>query len=193
MFVVIPFALTETGGLDKAHHWQVYLPAVVAGFILMVPAIIYGGKNAINSSAFLSVRLPLMMVAQSSLGAGLDHFSILVAALVLYFIAFNILKPACLRWSQKIAPPEAKGTAMGVYNTAQSLGLFIGGALGGWLYQHVGASAVFIFCAGLMFLWWIAALTMQAPQPVKLNSSPSLRIGKATRARWLSSSASMMA
>lgn len=166
MFVVIPFALTETGGLDKAHHWQVYLPAVVAGFVLMVPAIIYGEKRHQLKRVFVGA-IALMMVAQSSLGAGLHHFPILVAALVLYFIAFNILEASLPSLVSKIAPPEAKGTAMGVYNTAQSLGLFIGGALGGWLYQHLGASAVFIFCAGLMFTWWLMALTMQAPQPVK--------------------------
>jgi predicted MFS family arabinose efflux permease len=32
MFVTIPFALIKTAGLDKAHHWEVYLPVTVIGF-----------------------------------------------------------------------------------------------------------------------------------------------------------------
>lgn len=45
MFVTIPFALIKTAHLDKTQHWQVYLPVTVIGFLLMVPAIIYGEKR----------------------------------------------------------------------------------------------------------------------------------------------------
>ena len=33
----------------------------------------------------------------------------------------------------RIAPVRARGAALGVYNTLQSLGFFAGGAVGGWL------------------------------------------------------------
>ena len=49
MFVVIPLPLIHYG-LDKAHHWQVYLPVVVAGFVLMVPSVIYGEKRTNQES-----------------------------------------------------------------------------------------------------------------------------------------------
>jgi predicted MFS family arabinose efflux permease len=61
----------------------------------------------------------------------------------------------------RIAPPAAKGAALGVYNTLQALGLFCGGALGGWLQQHVGASSVFAVGAVLTIVWLIIAAGMK--------------------------------
>ena len=40
MFVVLPHALVDHGGLPAAEHWKVYLPAVLVSFAIMVPAII---------------------------------------------------------------------------------------------------------------------------------------------------------
>jgi MFS family permease len=66
-----------------------------------------------------------------------------------------------------MAPAAAKGTAMGVYNTSQSLGVFVGGALGGYLSHKLGFASVFIFCSVMMFLWLILAYSMQAPPALK--------------------------
>ena len=53
---------------------------------------------------------------------------------------------------------RAKGTALGVYNTTQSLGLFFGGAFGGWIQQHWGRPAVFAACAVLMAAWLVVGV-----------------------------------
>ena len=39
--------------------------------------------------------------------------------------------------------------------------------MGGWLAQHVGFAAVFIFCGALMAAWLIASLSMTTPPAVK--------------------------
>ena len=166
MFVVIPFALRKTGNLDINHHWEVYLPVVLVAFILMVPAIIYGEKRAKLKQVFVAA-VGLMLMAQLGMAASMNHFWGIVAALTAYFIAFNILEATLPSLISKIAPVSAKGTAMGVYNTSQSLGLFIGGVTGGWLSQHYGFSAVFMFSASLMVIWLIAALGMRPPPAVK--------------------------
>ena len=62
------------------------------------------------------------------------------------------------------APPAAKGAALGVYNTTQAVGLFIGGAVGGYIAQHFGDNAVFAACAGLLLLWLAVASSMNFPQ-----------------------------
>ena len=74
--------------------------------------------------------------------------------------------------SSKIAPSDLKGTAMGVYNTMQSVGLFVGGASGGWLFQQYGFASVFTFCSVLMLLWLVIAVLAPAPKPVKNLSYP---------------------
>jgi hypothetical protein len=57
----------------------------------------------------------------------------LALLLTLFFVAFNVLEATQPSWISRIAPPSSKGTALGVYNTLQSVGLFLGGVLGGWL------------------------------------------------------------
>lgn len=166
MFVVVPFALTRTGGLDANHHWQVYLPIMIVSFLLMVPAIIYGEKKAKLKQVFVGA-VGLMLVAQVAFAFEIEHFWGIIAVLTLYFVAFNILEASLPSLISKLAPVGAKGTAMGVYNTAQSFGLFAGGALGGLLSHTMGFSAVFVFGAALMGIWLFLALGMKTPPAVK--------------------------
>lgn len=166
MFVVIPFALTKTAGLDKSQHWMVYLPVVVAGFFLMVPAIIYGEKRGKLKNVFVGA-VALMALAQLGMAATLDTFWEIVMWLGCYFVAFNILEATLPSLISKIAPADAKGTAIGVYNTSQSLGLFLGAVAGGWLYNHYGSMGVFGFTGTLMLAWLALALTMRPPRAVK--------------------------
>jgi len=166
MFVVVPFALVQTSQLDVNHHWQVYLPIMVISFICMVPAIIYGEKKAKLKPVFVAA-IGIMLCAQLLFAVSIHHFWGIVASLTAYFIAFNLLEASLPSLISKIAPAAAKGTAMGVYNTAQSLGVFTGGALGGWLSHTQGFAAVFLFCSVLMGLWLAFAASMQAPLAIK--------------------------
>ncbi|HRH80997.1 MAG TPA: MFS transporter [Thiobacillaceae bacterium] len=166
MFSVVPFALTGAGGLPAQHHWWVYLPVLLISFLFMVPAIVVGEKRGRLKQIFVGA-VALMLVAQLALAASQTVFWGVVAALLLYFIAFNTLEASLPSLVSKIAPPEAKGTAMGVYNTAQALGLFFGGAAGGWLAEHQGHGAVFVFCAILMGIWLALAMGMKPPPRVR--------------------------
>ena len=67
----------------------------------------------------------------------------------------------------KIAPGDLKGTAMGVYNTLQSVGVFSGGIIGSRLYAQYGFNGVFIFCGAIGVVWWLLAACAPAPKPVK--------------------------
>lgn len=165
MFVVVPVAL-KNSGLALDHHWAVYLPVLLGSFVLMVPAIVFGEKRGQMKPVFIGA-VALMLLAQVGLALGIDQFWGIVWALFAYFVAFNLLEASLPSLISKLAPVSAKGTAMGVYNTAQALGLFTGGVVGGWLAQHVGFQAVFIFCVVLMAAWLLASLTMQAPPAIK--------------------------
>ena len=85
------------------------------------------------------------------------------AVLLALFVAFNILEASLPSLVSRVARPESRGTALGVYNTTQSLGLFAGGALGGWLAQHFGEGAVFVFGIAVVALWLGATYGMCAP------------------------------
>ena len=63
-----------------------------------------------------------------------------------------------------MAPAESNGTVLGVYNTFQFLGVFIGGAFGGWLFGHFGGPGVFIFSAVAVLAWLILVVVARAPK-----------------------------
>ncbi len=166
MFVVVPFAINQTSQMDVSQHWKIYLPVVLASFVLMVPAIIYGEKQSKLKQVFVAA-IAVMLLAQIMFAVSIHYFWGIVASLTIYFIAFNLLEASLPSLISKIAPAAAKGTAMGVYNTSQSLGIFVGGALGGYLSHAHGFCSVFIFCSVMMLLWLLFASSMRSPLAVR--------------------------
>jgi MFS family permease len=166
MFVVVPFAIKQTSGMSENDHWMIYLPVMVVSFALMVPAIIYGEKRAQLKRVFVGA-IAIMLGAQLLFASSVSHFWGIVISLSAYFIAFNVLEASLPSLISKIAPAASKGTAIGVYNTAQSLGVFIGGTLGGYLSHYHGFASVFVFCSVLMGLWLLFAVSMKTPPAVK--------------------------
>ena len=162
MFVVLPHALVDHGGLAAAAHWQVYLPAVLVSFVVMVPAIIAAERKDKMRTVFIAA-VALLVVVQ--IGLFLAHTSLWLLALwlLLFFVAFNVLEATLPSLVSRTAPPAAKGAALGVYNTTQAFGLFLGGTLGGYIAQHFGDNAVFAACTGLALLWLGVANSMNFP------------------------------
>lgn len=168
MFVVVPAALVTAGGLPVASHWKVYLPVVLASFVLMLPAIFLAEKRAMMKRVFLAA-VGLLLLTQIGLVFGGGSFAALVALLLAFFVAFNILEASLPSLISRQAPPQAKGMALGIYNTTQAAGLFAGGALGGALAQYLGAGAVFACCAALVLLWLASAISMRPPPVIALR------------------------
>jgi MFS family permease len=170
MFVVIPSMLLASGNLPLAEHWKVYLPAVLASFVLMVPAIIAAEKYNKIQLVFVAA-IGLLLATLLLLWLEGMHFAMVAGGLLSFFVAFNILEAMLPSMISRVAPARAKGAALGVYNTTQAFGLFLGGALGGWLAKNLGSSMVFIAGAGLVVLWLAAAATM-APIPLRRTPAP---------------------
>ena len=163
MFMVVPFALQNAGHMPQNQHWKVYLPVLLLSFALMIPAIIVGEKRG-KLKQIMVGAVGLMLVAQLMLMSYINSFWGVVVSLLVYFVAFNILEASLPSLVSKIAPPAAKGMAMGVHNTAQSLGMALGAVVAGYLSQHYGQSSVFMFCAVLIALWLLFSFGMQVPQ-----------------------------
>lgn len=166
MFIVVPFALTESSGMNVNSHWQVYLPVLIASFVLMLPAIIIGEKRAKLKTVFIGA-VALMLVAQIVFASTIHEFWGVVISLLIYFTAFNILEASLPSLISKMAPAASKGTAMGLHSTAQSFGIFLGAVVGGYLSHRFGYSAVFIFCALLMCIWLVLTFGMITPPAVR--------------------------
>jgi MFS family permease len=164
MWMAIP-ALLVQAGVPKAQHWQVYLPAVLASFVVMGATLFPLERRGYLRAVFLAaVGIVTLVQVGLLLVAGHPGIGALAVLLFVFFCGFNVLEATQPSMASRIAPPHARGAALGVYNTLQSLGLFAGGAVGGWLTKHVGAQGLFAVCAGLMLLWLVVAWPMKAPQ-----------------------------
>ncbi|PWT80981.1 MAG: MFS transporter [Acidobacteria bacterium] len=163
LFLVVPRLLADAG-LPVASHWQSYLPAMGLSFVLMVPAIIAAEKRRMMKSVVVSA-IGLVLIGQFMLGLLAHTIAVVTTLLFVYFLGFNILEAVQPSLVSKLAPGNRKGAATGIYNTTQSIGLALGGVVGGWLLKHVGASAVFYACSFLVLSWLLVAFNMKAPVP----------------------------
>ncbi len=167
MFVVIPLALVNTAGLALPEHWKVYLPALLLSFVLMIPAIIVAEKKNKTKPVF-NGAIALVLLTQLGFAVFGEGLWSLAFFLFVFFAGFNILEASLPSMISRIAPPQSKGLALGIYNTTQAFGLAAGGALGGFLAQRFGADAVFAVCGLLTLIWLGFGLTM-APLPVRVK------------------------
>ncbi|HKC45931.1 MAG TPA: MFS transporter [Burkholderiales bacterium] len=165
MFVVVPTLLVERGGLPLIEHWKVYLPVVLASFVLMVPPLLAAERRG-RSRRLVLGAIALLAAAQLGLTWWATGLATIALWLLAFFVAFNLLEAAIPSLVTRVAPPRAKATALGVYNTTQAFGLFAGGALGGWLAKHFGGGAVFLAGAAVALAWAIVAAGMKVPPPV---------------------------
>jgi predicted MFS family arabinose efflux permease len=156
MFLVVPRLLVEAG-LPLASHWQVYLPVVLLSFFLMAPILIFGEKKE-QLRTVLLVAIVLLLIAELVFTSAYSITAIAIALLI-YFVGFNLLEALQPSLVSRFAQ-ESKGTALGVYNTTQSIGLFTGAVIGGWLMDSHGDVSVFVMGAALLLCWLIIAWSM---------------------------------
>jgi predicted MFS family arabinose efflux permease len=151
-------------GLVRDAHWQVYLPAVLGSFVVMGGSLFQLEKRGYLRAVFLSSigLTALVQVALWVLSDAAPSVAVLGGLLFVFFYGFNVLEASQPSIVSRQAPAAIRGSAMGVYNTLQSLGFFAGGMGGGWLMKHGGAHSLFAVCSGLMLLWLWVAWPMQA-------------------------------
>ena len=170
LFMVVPFAL-RNAGLGVDHHWLMYLPVMLGSFLLLLPAILFAEKKARLKQVFCAA-VALMLATQLLLPWLLGSLWEIFVALLAFFTAFNILEASLPSLISKIAPPGAKGTAIGVYSSVQFFGAFVGAVASGYLSQHYGTIAVFAFGAVLLAIWLILAFTMKVPVAMETKIYP---------------------
>jgi len=164
MWVSIPAFLVRAG-LAQDHHWQVYLPAVLLSFVFMGVFLFPLERRGRLRLAFI-VAIALIALVQILLlwlASGDPSLTTLSVLLFVFFCGFNVLEACQPSLASRLAPASARGAAMGVYNTLQSLGFFVGGWVGGLLVRGYGTQGLFVSCASAMLLWLLVASGMSAP------------------------------
>ena len=170
MWMAVP-ALLVQAGLGHAKHWQVYLPAVLASFLFL--GVVFAMERRGHLKKVFLLSIALMVVVQAGLllqSLGTSSLAMVGVLLLVFFCGFNALESTQPSLVSRLAPSALRGTAMGVYNTLQSFGLFVGGLVGGWLVKSWGSPALFLCCGLAMLGWLLVAWPMQAP----VRSTPAV-------------------
>ena len=150
------------GGRIAHDQWMIYLPVLLVSIVVMVPAIIVAEKYRRMKGVFVCA-VAALVVSQMMFYFCVGNLYALLTALTVFFSAFNVMEASLPSLITKAAPPDAKGTAIGIYSSLQFLGIFVGGVVGGWAHQAGGTAAVFVMTSVIALLWLIAAATMKQP------------------------------
>ena len=163
MWVAVPSLLVQSG-LNKSLHWQLYLPVVVLSLLFL--GVVFAMERRGHFKKMFLLSIGLIAVVQVGLlvqSLGTPSLGGLAVLLLVFFCGFNALEVALPSLASLIAPRAMRGAALGVYNTLQSLGFFVGGLVGGWVVKSWGSPALFLSCGVAMLLWLLLALPMQNP------------------------------
>lgn len=154
MWLGVP-TLLEHAGLARAVHWHVYLPALV-GSVLLLGGVLFRLERKGHMKGVMVFSIALLLLVQLGLAwAALTQAGVVALGVLLFafFLAFNALEASQPSLASKMAEPAQRGSALGVFNTAQSLGVFVGGAAGGVLLQRGGAGLLYGVCAAVLLIW----------------------------------------
>ena len=154
--LMAPGVLEGAIGVGREQHWQVYLPAVLLSVLGILPLRRLAEKGGRPHLVFLG-SIGLLFLSLALLGLVREPW-LFYAALWLFFVGFNYMEAVLPSMVSKAVDPGGKGTALGIFSTAQFLGIFAGGAAGGWVLEQYGVIGITELCLGLIALWFLVAL-----------------------------------
>jgi len=161
MFVAVPVALSDGLGVSVGEHWKIYVSVLVCSLPVMIPLVLLAGRAGLVYRV-AAVAVGLVLAAQAAFLVGPGYWTV-VLGLWLFFCGFNVLEALLPSLVSRVAPAAGKGTAIGVYNTWEFLGVFVGGAAGGWVYGAWGLGGVALMCGAGLVLWLAVLLTASMP------------------------------
>ncbi len=162
LFLVAPFAIADTLQLPSNAHWKLYLPVLLVSILPVFPLVRRAEKQGTVRGLFLTMIAALALSLLLLAALHTRQWG-LVAALALFFVAFNCLEGLLPSLISRRAPPDRRGAALGVYSSAQFLGPMLGGALIGAAKGHYGITAAFAAAALLPLIWLPFAVHLAAP------------------------------
>lgn len=162
-FLIIPGALVNAFAFAAGDHWIIYLLTVMLSIppALLIMRMGRSGEDPRSALSWAIVSLIggilMALLAPNLMTVG--------AGLWLMFVGINALEAILPATVTRVAPGRLRGTALGIFASCQFLGIFVGGALAGFILSAGGSQAVAIlasFCA----LVWLTVLWLKPFTPV---------------------------
>ena len=158
-FIVMPLLIMENQIVSMLDNWQLYLPAVLLSFLGMIPLIIISEK--FKKTKYILLISILLLISSQIIFYSLNlNFKVFLITLTIFFVAFNTVEALLPSLLSRTASSSKRGLAMGIFSTSQFLGTFIGGAIGGFIYDIYNLNSVFLFTIFVAIIWWLLILFM---------------------------------
>lgn len=150
-FVALPFLLSDRLGLALTDHWKIYVGALLTSLVVTVPMIMLDHRQ--GRGYLIGMAVIMILVAQFVLAFLGVSVTPVFLGLVAYFAGFNFLEAGLPARLSVLADEDVRGASLGVFSTAQFLGAFSGGLIGGRFLSQGHPSHVFFVCLLLAALW----------------------------------------
>jgi MFS family permease len=150
-FVALPFLLTRKLEIAVTDQWKMYVGALLVSFLVTVPMILRDHRQ--GQDRLIGLAVSMILVAQLALTfLGFSREPVFFA-MVLYFGGFNFLEAGLPARLSLLAGDDVRGASLGVFSSAQFLGAFVGGLIGGRFLGHGRPGDVFFVCALMAGIW----------------------------------------
>ena len=158
-FIVMPLLIMENQIVSMLDNWQLYLPAVLLSFLGMIPLIIISEK--FKKTKYILLISILLLISSQIIFFSLNlDFKVFLITLTIFFVAFNTVEALLPSLLSRTASSSKRGLAMGIFSTSQFIGTFIGGAIGGFIYDIYNLNSVILFTILVAIIWWRLILFM---------------------------------
>ena len=195
--IPLPLLLVQQFGFSASIVFFLFMiqhAAVAVAYPLVARRIKRRGNRRIQAAS-LGVRLALFLSAAVYLvfrGAA-PHPAILVTAFLIYGATWSFFQLSGVALTTRLARPENKGLALGLYNALAGVGWIVAGVSSGYLTEWAGYAASFGAAVAFLALSLAMLRTVptvgseseeeEAPAPRRLPASPHPQRAKAVPAR----------
>lgn len=153
-FVILPSLLLKKLYLSPHQTWWLYLVSMGIALILMFVFLMITERFFLFKKMVILTIL-LMMFGELAFFTHFDSVSHVIIGLTLFFTGFLTLETLLPSWLSRIVTQDLKGTALGIFASAQFCGAFAGGLFGAY-FGNAGGRDLFLYLLSVCVIWFIA-------------------------------------
>jgi len=161
-FVAVPLLLLQLD-INSQYVSLIYIPVLLVAFIITMVGLSYAERHQ-RLKSFLIIAIACFTISQLGLALLPPNLINIIFTLTTFFTAFVFLEANLPALITRVAPIESRGGATGIFSCAQFCGIFVGGLIGGRLYQQTSTTTILITTAIISCIWLLLILPLQIPK-----------------------------
>ena len=179
-FFYFPLIVTGRHHVKMTHYYELLLPMVIVSGVTMFAftrSADRGLASPLAAIAFL-IFIPsaILLFRPGLLGFDPSHLTAVLVGGTLFYIGFTGLEPILPSLVSRSGPESAQGSALGVYNSMQFLGSFVGGSVAGALahiYSDTGMMGTLMAASVAGFLLMLGVRSAEKGSARKASRASS--------------------